>query len=332
MLKDKIEVAIIGCGAIAQYAHIPLCADIDEIEIKYLVDKNLSLAQKISSKFRTGEAVADYQSIVDKVDAAIIALPHKLHHSVAVDLLNQGLHVLVEKPMALSMNGATQMIETAQQTGAILAIGHFWRYQPEFKMIKRLIEEEWLGKVISFHGEEGIIFNSPIESPAMFVKELGGGGALADMGPHMLDILIWWFGDYQNVEYWDDECGGVDANCKMNLVFQNGIHGEAHFSRMRSLKNQIRIVFEKGAVEVPIGYDGKAKIFLNNSDFDIGLQTRLNNSQLSANWANFMKMELKNFAQAVLGNEKYEVDCHEAAISVRLIEECYANKSHFYPY
>ena len=75
MSKNKIEVAIVGCGAIAQYAHIPLCADIDEIEIKYLVDKNLSLAQKISSKFSTGEAVADYQSIVDKVDAAIIALP-----------------------------------------------------------------------------------------------------------------------------------------------------------------------------------------------------------------------------------------------------------------
>ena len=67
----------------------------------------------------------------------------------------------------------------------------------------------------------------------------------------------------------DDECGGVDANCKMNLAFQNGIHGEAHFSRMRSQKpNQLYL----RSTEVPIGYDGKAKIFLNKSDFDIGLQ------------------------------------------------------------
>ena len=78
-------------------------------------------------------------------------------------------------------------------------------------------------KVVSFEGEEGIIFSSPISSPAMFVKEMGGGGALADMGPHMLDILVWWFGDYRDVEYCDDECGGVDANCKMNLVFRNEI-------------------------------------------------------------------------------------------------------------
>ena len=300
--------------------------------MKYLVDTNFDLAKKLSSQFMIGEPVNDIQSIIGKVDAAIIALPHKLHHPITVELLDQGLHVLVEKPMALTLDGANEMIKMASRNKKILAIGHFWRYQPEFKLVKRVIDEEWLGKVVSFEGEEGIIFSSPIASPAMFVKEMGGGGALADMGPHMLDILVWWFGDYRDVEYWDDECGGVDANCKMNLVFRNGITGKAKFSRMRTLKNQIKIVFENGVLEVPISYDGKAKMLINDSDITVHLHSTIKTSKREANWPNFMKMELENFARSVMGKEKYEIDAQEASISVRLIEECYANRNYYKPY
>tara|TARA_B100000212_G_C27329261_1_gene513801 strand:+ start:320 stop:1213 length:894 start_codon:yes stop_codon:yes gene_type:complete len=297
-----------------------------------LVDTNYDLAKKLSSQFMIGEPVSEIQSITGKVDAAIIALPHKLHHPVTVELLKKGLHVLVEKPMALTFAGTKDMINTAHEAGKLLAIGHFWRYQPEFKLVKRVIDEEWLGKVISFEGEEGIIFSSPIASPAMFVKEMGGGGALADMGPHMLDILVWWFGDYLDVKYWDDASGGVDANCKMNLVFHNGIAGNAKFSRMRTLKNQIKIVFENGVLEVPISYDGKAKMLLNDSDIAVHLHSTIKTSKREANWPNFMKMELENFARSVMGKEEYEVDAQEASISVRLIEDCYANKNYYQPY
>ena len=85
-----------------------------------------------------GEPVNDIQSITRKVDAAIIALPHKLHHPITVELLDQGLHVLVEKPMALTLDGANEMIKMASRNKKILAIGHFWRYQPEFKLVKKL--------------------------------------------------------------------------------------------------------------------------------------------------------------------------------------------------
>ena len=297
-----------------------------------MVDTNYNLAKKLSSQFSIGEPVSDIQSVLGKVDAVIVALPHKLHHPITVELLNQGLHVLVEKPMALTIAGANEMMEIASRNDKLLAIGHFWRYQPEFKLVKRVIDEKWLGKVVSFEGEEGIIFSSPIASPAMFVKEMGGGGALADMGPHMLDILIWWFGDYRTVEYWDDACGGVDANCKMNLVFKNGVAGKAQFSRMRTLKNQIKIVFENGILEVPISYSGKAKMLLNHSDIAVNLHSTIKTSQIKANWPNFMKMELRNFANSVMGKEKYEVDAQEASISVRLIEECYANRNFYQPY
>tara|TARA_B100001057_G_scaffold486872_1_gene568707 strand:- start:600 stop:1493 length:894 start_codon:yes stop_codon:yes gene_type:complete len=297
-----------------------------------LVDTNYDLAKKLSSQFMVGEPVSEIQSIIGKVDAAIIALPHKLHHPITVELLKKGLHVLVEKPMALTFAGTQNMINTAHEAGKLLAIGHFWRYQPEFKLVKRVIDEEWLGKVVSFEGEEGIIFSSPIASPAMFVKEMGGGGALADMGPHMLDILVWWFGDYLDVKYWDDASGGVDANCKMNLVFHNGISGKAKFSRMRSLENQIKIVFENGVLEVPISYDGNAKMLLNDSDIAVHLHSTTKTSKREANWPNFMKMELENFARSVMGKEKYEVDAQEASISVRLIEDCYANRNYYQPY
>ena len=62
-----------------------------------------------------GETVNDIQSIIGKVDAAIIALPHKLHHPITVELLDQGLHVLVEKPMALTLDGANEMIKWHQE-------------------------------------------------------------------------------------------------------------------------------------------------------------------------------------------------------------------------
>ena len=107
--------------------------------MSYLVDTNYNLAKKLSSQFSIGEPVSDIQSVLGKVDAVIVALPHKLHHPITVELLNQGLHVLVEKPMALTIAGANEMMEIASRNDKLLAIGHFWRYQPEFKLVKRII-------------------------------------------------------------------------------------------------------------------------------------------------------------------------------------------------
>ena len=122
--------------------------------MKYLVDTNFDLAKKLSSQFSIGEPVSDIQSVLGKVDAAIVALPHKLHHPITVELLSQGLHVLVEKPMALTIAGANEMIKIASRNKKILAIGHFWRYQPEFKLVKRVIDEEWLEKLYLSRGKK----------------------------------------------------------------------------------------------------------------------------------------------------------------------------------
>ena len=129
--------------------------------------------------------LGDTKKSLAKWMLAIIAVPHKFHHSIAMDLMKAGVHLLVEKPMAITDKECQEMIRQAELSETHLAIGHFRRIQPVFQLANEIFTNKWLGDLLSFQAEEGCVFASPVASPAMFSKEMGGGGVLLDTGPHM---------------------------------------------------------------------------------------------------------------------------------------------------
>jgi predicted dehydrogenase len=125
------------------------------------------------------------------VDALVVSTPNYLHASQTIAALNIGVHVMVEKPMAMNAQEAEQMCEAAEKSGTILMVAHCWRFDPDVLWLKE--QSEKLGKVIRTKGYGVHTRWGP--SGWFTQKEFAGGGAMADMGIHALDTARFLLGD-----------------------------------------------------------------------------------------------------------------------------------------
>ena len=261
------RVAIIGCGAVA-HAHLAVVADTERAEVTILVDRALERARELAAIAGAEHAVADYAGIEEQADAAIIALPHHLHAPAAKDLLARGVHVLIEKPMALSTRECDEIIAAGEASGAVLAVGQVSRYLAVAQYVKRMLDGGVLGEIESFEVDEGEIYSWPVASDFMFRRETGGG-VLADTGAHVLDLLLWWLGDWAEVEYFDDAIGGVEADCELRLRMASGAAGIVRMSRTRDLGNRWVLRGQRGTLDVMRRFESHFRWNIAGLDHDV---------------------------------------------------------------
>ncbi|GIK36356.1 MAG: oxidoreductase [Chloroflexota bacterium] len=131
------------------------------------------------------------------VDALIVSTPNYLHAPETIAALKAGVHVMVEKPMAMNAAEAEAMLEASRKSGALLMVAHCWRFDPEVLWLKEQVDRGRLGKIIRTKGY-GVHANW---GPGGWFtqKKFAGGGALADMGIHALDTTRFLLGDPQPV-------------------------------------------------------------------------------------------------------------------------------------
>ena len=111
-MNDKtLNIAIIGCGAIAERQHLPLLAQRSDCRITALVDRNEQRTRALAASFGVAQAFTDVESLKQvQVDAAVVALPSALHGPVGTKLLDRGIHVLMEKPLAISASDCDMLL------------------------------------------------------------------------------------------------------------------------------------------------------------------------------------------------------------------------------
>jgi len=321
-----IKLVIIGCGAVSELSHIPIASTSEEVQISILIDKNIWRVKELANKFGIRNISDDYRQVIGKVDAAILAVPHHLHAPIAIDLLNNGIHMLVEKPMALTLAECNSMISAAEQSRAILAVGLVRRFLYSHQFVKKIISANFLGKIRSFDVSEGSIYNWPVASAFFFKKETGGG-VLSDTGAHTLDSILWWLGDYDSFKYYDDGQGGVDANCKISLVMKNGAKGTIELSRTRNLRNSAIIYGEKAKLEVQM-LGPQVTIYPNGEDIKmignvVSKSMKVGKIQPAQN---IMKEQFENWVSAIKNKEELYISGKEASKSIAFIEACHKNR------
>jgi len=285
------------------------------------VDKNLQRAKDLAAAKGVPLAVADYREIIGKVDAAIVALPHHLHAPVASELLAAGVHVLVEKPMALTVAECDRMIAAADSSGAVLAVGVARRFYDGGRFVKRLLERGMLGRILRFHGREGFVYSWPVVSDFMFRKETGGG-VLADGGAHMLDTMLWWLGDYESVEYFDDSRGGVEADCELRLRMKSGAEGVVELSRTRDLRNSWIIEGEHGRLELDSIFNPQIRLRLGDQEFELRGRALRADGADEPPLACFNR-QMVDFVESFQQGRDPVAAGREGRRSVALIEDCY---------
>lgn len=195
-MTTPVRIGVIGAGAIATYGHIPAFQSNPNAQIVAICDTNLERAQAAAAKFNIPAAFADYREMLDKaeLDAVSIGVPNAFHAPAAIAALESGRHVLCEKPMATTVADGEAMVAAAKKAGKVLAINMSNRPRPEVLAIRQAVADGKLGKVSYAYGRTIRRSGIPGFGSWFTRKELAGGGALMDIGVHMLDMVLFAIG------------------------------------------------------------------------------------------------------------------------------------------
>ena len=216
-MKDKIKVAVIGCGTIANSAHIPAYLESPVAEIKYFCDIIPEKADAAVQKYGCGKAIYDYTEILDDpdLDAVSVCTHNDMHSVISIDFMRHGKDVLCEKPAARILSEALEMEKVSYETGRILSIGVCNRYSNAVNRIKTMIENGDLGEVYHVYAS----FRAHRSIPGLggdFTKfASSGGGALIDWGVHYIDLIMYCLNDPKVLT-----CSG-EAFCKLGRDMKN---------------------------------------------------------------------------------------------------------------
>jgi len=201
MADSDLRVGLLGAGNIGT-VHLQSATAVEgvaPVAAADAVEGNRERAERLGVE-RTYEDYADLLESED-VDAAIVALPPFLHAEAATAAAEAGCHVFVEKPFSRTAEEGRAVLGAAETAGVSVGVDHTIRYQPEIKRLKELYDEGRIGHVPL--ASISRINNGPFSAPParrsvsswQLDPEATGGGALMDLGVHLLDVLAWFFGD-----------------------------------------------------------------------------------------------------------------------------------------
>ena len=192
-----MKVAVIGCGSIANSAHIPSYMNNPEAQIAYFCDIIPERARAAVEKYGCGQAITDYHVALSdpEVEAVSVCTPNHMHPTIAMDALKAGKNVLCEKPAARTYAEALQMQKVQHETGKVLNIGVVNRFNTAVQLIKQYIDSGKLGEVYHVYASFRSHRSIPGLGGAFTTKAIAGGGALIDWGVHFLDLVMYCCGD-----------------------------------------------------------------------------------------------------------------------------------------
>lgn len=193
-----INVGLIGLGKVSKGLHVPELKKTGKFNIKAAADI------VVDNPFLEGTGIQDYytdykEMLKDpELDAIVVLSPHHLHEEHCVAAFNAGKHVLIEKPISRNLEEARNIIAAAEKSGKIGMIGFCQRFYKESAHIKKLIEENKIGQLLSARVDHYQNFN-PAQGSWWRSKEKVGGGAVIGSGVHRLDLLRWYLGEAKTV-------------------------------------------------------------------------------------------------------------------------------------
>jgi len=288
------------------------------------VDKDHERAKRVAEKFQVKDFQTDYREIITSVDGVVIALPHHLHYSVAKDFLSRRAHVLCEKPLAETGAEARDLVSVAKENGVTISLNNTRRLFPSSGIVKQLLDEGRIGKVLTISYYEGGEFTWPTASGFYFDSRLSQKGVLLDIGAHVFDVICWWLGGKPRVVSCEsDSFGGCEAAASVLIEYKD-CRGEIRLSRLSRLPNYFRIKGEKGTIEGNV-YDKRSVTISAGAAHgkQRRIQARGNNS------VDFAGRLVSNFLDVLANEGQPLIPATEVITSIELLDEAYGQAKRF---
>jgi predicted dehydrogenase len=190
----SVRVALFGSGWVQDH-HATGVRTHPSGELVAVTNHREPSARALAERYGIPRVLTDWESLAADpgIDAAIVATPNALHAPQTIALLRAGKHVLVEKPMAISVADCDAMIDASEASGAALMVGHCWRFRDEVVAMRERVAAGELGEIVKTRGYGAHGGWGP---SGWFVDHaVAGGGALVDMGVHAIDTARFVLGD-----------------------------------------------------------------------------------------------------------------------------------------
>ena len=271
-MKEKLRLALIGCGSMARSHASRFISCEDIVEVTALVDIVQERAQVLSDLLSNHPPIFnDYHDAFPLCDAVLVALPHDLHASCALDCFAACKDVLMEKPLANSPAECREIIDAAQRTGRILMVAYCMRFHPLLRELKRLLDAKTYGECyqLSIWTEQ---YTGPERANWFGDEKRLGGGQFFSHGCHYVDLMLWMLGAPLEGSHIGTRLGAEwvarEGSSNVIMKFASGAMGY-HFGTWGARGTKHGYDFQahctKGMIEVDIS-SGKLTVYSNLKD------------------------------------------------------------------
>ena len=195
-MSSIIRTGIIGYGLSGRVFHAPFIDVVDGYELTKISTSKPENVKLIEERYPITSVVPDGKGIIDdpEIDLVIVTSPNTEHFRWAREALVAGKHVVVEKPFTVSVAEADELIEIAKQQGKILTVYHNRRFTSDTKTVRKILESNILGEIVDYESHFDRFRAEPRPGGAWREDPLPGSGIFYDLGSHLIDQALWFFG------------------------------------------------------------------------------------------------------------------------------------------
>ena len=316
-MQHPTRFVLVGAGGIAR-SYVQAFATLKDVQLVAIVDVNESAAIALAEEpdcrwFSSLEAF--YKSGMH-ADAMIICTPPNTHETITLEALQHGLHVLCEKPFALTGSSARRMTVAAEQAGLLLTMASKFRHVDDIVEAKRIVDSGILGSMILFENA----FTSRVDMTRRWnsVPSISGGGVVIDNGTHSVDLIRYFLGPLQSVQCIEGkriQSLAVEDTVRIHVQTRCGVMGsiDLSWSINKELDWFINIYGSEGTLQV--GWKQSRYHQASNREWVI-FGDGYNKTAAFAN-------QIHNFASAIRGEVALHITADDAVASVDAIEAAY---------
>ncbi|WP_337865811.1 Gfo/Idh/MocA family oxidoreductase [Ignavibacterium sp.] len=314
----KLKWGIVGLGRFTEHSFLPAIKSVRKSTVTSLCSRDFNRAKELAEKFGVPNYFNNYDEFLKSdIDVVYVASANAFHHEQVIKAANSGKHIFCEKPLALNSKQAEEMVEAAKRNNVLFAVNYVHHFHPLVLKAKELLKDQRLGKLVSVHVNFNIDF--PPDNNFRFKKELSGGGALRDIGTHMIDLLRFFGGEIIEIDGVVDNLiyqSEVDDFASSIVKFEKGGYGYFNVSyNTKKAFNRIDILCHKGAIEIE-NLIGRKLI---GPKLSIMFEGEARKSFRRR--GNKMVYVLKSVQRSFLRNEKPLVTGEDGLINMKIMEE-----------
>ncbi len=315
--KRKLKWGIAGCGNFAENTFLPTFQHLKRSRLISVYSSDKKRAEFIAGKFGANNSFSSFDDFLKSdIEAVYIAGANADHYWQALEAAKAGKHILSEKPLALNSEQAEEMVKVCDENNVRLSVDYVHRFHPLNAKAKELIEKGMIGKIVSVSANFNIYY--PPSDNFRFSKE-NGGGALRDLGTHMIDLLRFFGGEIDDIKGYVDNIifkSEVDDFAAGLVKFNQGGYGAFNVSfNTRKGFNRIEVLGYKGSISIQdlVGKRNVMSKLIINLDGEAKKTFRRR--------ANKLLYLLRSVQNSFLNNETPEVTGNDGVVNLRLMEE-----------